>query len=159
MLLVLTSAGTPLWHDFALDSKQLLELSSMKVCVLRPKTASHIKHGKKMVLLRACAASCGDHRHRMQWHGPVHSFQSSHSQRHERSCLCCLCLCYCYHCAAPFCFYHQKVGNSILQNDEHLGQQLLLLHVLFFMSLCRSRVVPPLSFSILAKIILLGVIG
>lgn len=41
----------------------------------------------------------------------------------------------------------------------HLIEHYLHFIDFFFMSLCRSRVVPPLSFSIISKIVLLGAIG
>jgi len=60
---------------------------------------------------------------------------------------------------------HQDFGNMVLPRfcQIHSGFQqkldFILLYVLFFMSFCRSRVVPPLSFSIICKSVLLGVIG
>lgn len=87
-------------------------------CLSPKKSGKSERDGKRVVLLQGFAASCGDHRERVQWHGLVHFVQSSNTARDEQPCLCCLCLC-CCHYHTPSCdSSQQKVYNCSLQNHS-----------------------------------------
>lgn len=111
------------------------------------------RYGKKGLLVQGFGSFWGHGDHGMPQRSLEYSVQSSYLERDELPCLCCLCLCCCCYCSHSCTLYLPKVRGWVVHLTYDIDVCLIIC------SCCRSRVLPPLSFPLLRKIGLLGLIG